>query len=131
ALALAVLAFPPRRSSVLEVFAAVSGRGTSRFCSERCSRGYHKSKRGFSPSPALRRAIYERDNWTCQLCLEPVEVTESDEYNPWAPSLDHIVPQSHTLVPDHSPENLRTAHLWCNSIRGDGTYYADFFEEAT
>lgn len=112
-----------------ETFTATSG--AARFCSDGCSRGHHKSKRGFHPSPILRRAIYERDGWTCQLCFEPVETSGPGEYNPWAPSLDHIAPQSHMLVPDHSPENLRTAHVWCNAVRGDGTYHADFFEEAS
>ncbi len=28
------------------------------------------------------------------------------------------------VVPDHSPENLRLAHRWCNAVRGDETYYS-------
>lgn len=102
--------------------------GASPYCSKACNRA---DRRGKWITARARQRIYERDNWTCQLCLEPVEVTESGEYNPWAPSLDHIAPQSHMLLPDHSPENLRTAHVWCNAVRGDGTYHADFFEEAS
>jgi 5-methylcytosine-specific restriction endonuclease McrA len=72
----------------------------------------------------VRLAIYRRDEWTCQLCTEPVDpkLMDSDPLNDWAPSLDHIDCQSWG-VRDHSPENLRLAHRWCNSVRGDETYY--------
>lgn len=101
----------------------------ARYCSKRCQRG--AANRGGNWITLLaRQAIYERDNWTCQLCYEPVDPA-ADPLSDWFPSLDHIVPQSHMLVPDHSPDNLRTAHRWCNAVRGDGTYHADFFEEAS
>lgn len=67
-------------------------------------------------------AIYERDGWTCQLCMEPVDPALPPG-DVWSATLDHIVPQSHMLIPDHSDDNLRLAHLWCNSVRGDETYY--------
>jgi hypothetical protein len=72
--------------------------------------------------PAARRnALYERDGWTCQLCGDPVD-PESTTGN-WAPTLDHIIPRSHGG--DHSDGNLRLAHRWCNSVRGDLSYYTD------
>lgn len=102
------------------------------YCSNACQRNAMYSKRGgkFVIEPRTRRAIYERDDFTCQLCREPVDI-DADPWSDWYPSLDHIVPQSHVLIPDHSPANLRTAHRWCNAIRGDGTWHADFFEEAS
>lgn len=101
-------------------------------CSHRCSRRRQdaKYKSKFAMSLVLREAIYKRDGWTCQLCFEPVD-RDADPLSDWFPSLDHIVPQSHQLIPDHSPSNLRTAHRWCNAIRGDGRWHADFFEEAS
>lgn len=97
---------------------------TARYCSRTCSRGAAKAARGgqFAISPIARAAIYERDGWTCQLCMEPVDrnLPRSDD---WAPSLDHIIPQSRQAVPDHSPSNLRLAHRWCNAVRGDERYY--------
>lgn len=113
-----------------EQFTALSG--LALYCSKRCRSQATKSRRDetFQPSPILRRAIYERDDWTCQLCFDPVD-PDADPLSDWFPSLDHIVPQSHMLIPDHSPENLRTAHRWCNAVRGDGTYHADLFEEAS
>lgn len=103
----------------------------ARYCSRRCARARAKAGRGdFQISPTLRRAIYERDHWTCQLCQSPVD-PDADPLSDWFPSLDHIVPQSHALIPDHSPANLRTAHRWCNAVRGDGRWHADLFEEAS
>ena len=98
-------------------------------CSTDCVKAAAKarqreSKGRFQASPARRRRLYERDNWTCQICAEPID-REAHYMDPWAPSLDHIVPQSHTLIPDHSDENLRTAHRWCNSVRGDLSHYTD------
>lgn len=90
-----------------------------------------REQRGrFAVPPSRRRRLYERDGWVCQLCFEPVD-REAHYLDDWAPSLDHIIPQASTLVPDHSDANLRTAHRWCNAVRGDGTYHADFFEEAS
>ena len=90
-----------------------------RLCSKRCERQEARSRRGkFSIRPAIRRAIYERDSWACQICLGPTS-REWSEGDPWSPTLDHIVPQSATLIPDHSGSNLRTCHALCNSYRGD------------
>lgn len=103
-----------------EQFAATAG--GARYCSARCSRNAGKAKTRFVIPPQVRRAIYERDNWTCQLCFEPID-REAHYLSAWAPSLDHIEPQSHALIPDHSPANLRTAHMWCNSVRGNESHY--------
>lgn len=113
-----------------EAFTSMSG--TARYCSVQCSRyaSRERSGRRFIVSPRLRQEIYDRDDWTCQLCMEPID-REAHYLDDWAPSLDHVTPQSHMLIPDHSPANLRTAHRWCNSVRGDGTWHADFFEEAS
>ena len=96
----------------------------SPFCSRRCSR---RDRRGWI-SDRDRESIYERDGHVCQLCFEPVD-RFAHYLDDWSPTLDHIEPQSSSLLPDHSPENLRTAHRWCNSVRGDGRWNRDFFEE--
>lgn len=98
-----------------------------RTCSDRCMNKVCQSRREgrigrFHVSPARRRRLYERDNWTCQLCFEPID-RDAHYLDDWAPSLDHIIPQSHTLAPDHSDANLRTAHRWCNAVRGDESHY--------
>ena len=85
-------------------------------CSTVCSQGGKWKGSGWI-DPALRQAIYERDNWTCQLCMEPVDVDA--HYNDARyPSLDHINPRALADLPDHTPTNLRTAHRRCNTVRG-------------
>lgn len=98
-----------------------------RHCSEACRKvtrravvRKHKARHGkFAPTDAERLAIYERDKWECQLCGTETSRTY-DWADPLSPTLDHIIPQSTQLIPDHSPSNLRLAHLLCNSARGDG-----------
>lgn len=94
------------------------------YCSYGCQKSKSRSRRGsrFLPSPKQRLRIYERDNWTCQLCDEPVD-RDAHYLDDWAPTLDHITPQSHVMVPDHGDSNLRLAHRWCNSVRGDESYH--------
>lgn len=77
----------------------------------------HKSCRGrFYVSADLRRAVYERDQWSCHLCGEDTN-PDAGPSSDWFPSLDHVTPRS--MGGDESMENLRTAHRWCNSVRGD------------
>lgn len=95
----------------------------SLYCSKRCAKNASNNRRGRFVIPAKRRlAIYERDGWVCQLCREPVDPDATDI---WRPTLDHIAPQSHQLIPDHSDANLRLAHMWCNSVRGDESHYTE------
>ena len=92
----------------------------AKFCSRNCAK-YSRDANNphkFSISPIRRAELYERDNWTCQLCFDPVDPTlhYSDA---WAATLDHIIPQSWMLIPDHSESNLQLAHRMCNSLKGD------------
>lgn len=91
-----------------------------KWCNPSCGAAAAIARRGwpddFSVSPIRRREIYARDGWICQICGEPTspQWTRGD---PWSPTLDHIEPQSATLIPDHSDRNLRTAHAFCNTAR--------------
>jgi len=97
------------------------------YCSAKCKTSARFKRRSsgnsFSVSPRIRQAIYARDKWACQICAHPVDMNAKHPSR-WAPTLDHIEPQSATLIPDHSPSNLRLAHSWCNSARGDGSNMA-------
>lgn len=113
-------------------FCAPSSGGQARYCSDRCSkesgRAAYRARHGqFTVTLTVRMSVYERDNWTCQLCREPVDVALMGTSDDWAPSLDHIVCQSWSPSPDHSVDNLRLAHRWCNAVRGDGRYHEDLF----
>lgn len=96
----------------------------SPYCSRLCSRRDKPTGAKFKIRRTERLAIYERDGWVCQLCHEPVS-KDLPPLDDWAPSLDHIECQSWALIPDHSPANLRLAHRWCNSVRGDETWFTE------
>lgn len=102
--------------------------GIGKTCSKKCSASAKFARRSsgmsFNISPRDRLEIYERDGWVCQLCNFPVE-QGLHFLNDWAPSLDHIIPQALTLIPDHSPSNLQLAHRMCNSMKGDGSNMAE------
>lgn len=90
------------------------------WCSRQCKDAAKQARRGhFVVRPARRKALMDRDGWTCQLCQLPIDPT-LHYLDAWSATLDHIVPVSTVLVPDHSDANLRAAHRWCNSARGDG-----------
>jgi len=98
----------------------------ARTCSAVCREARDRRRRAeYSDyiSAEGRLAIYERDEWTCQLCFTPVN-PKVHYLDDWAPTLDHIVCRSWSEVPDHSPENLRLAHRWCNSVRGDERFHS-------
>ena len=102
-----------------EQFCAPMGK----WCSSKCKIAEKNALRHperFNPTPRLRREVYERDGWLCGLCDLPIDSSLSWPHK-WSASLDHIVPQSHMLIPDHSALNLRAVHLQCNSMRGDGS----------
>lgn len=90
-------------------------------CSDLC-RELARKARGVSLhhgwiSKAERLAIYQRDDYTCWLCGDLVDMTANGKTDDWAPSLDHVVPRSKGGAHDES--NLKTAHRWCNSVRSD------------
>lgn len=104
------------------------GQPMTRYCSKRCYSNAAWKRRydirgDFNPTPRLRRYICERDNWTCQICQEPVDPEAKYQTYGYA-TLDHIIPQSHQLIPDHTESNLRLAHMICNARRGDRIEYA-------
>lgn len=72
--------------------------------------------RGGWISTSRRLELYERDKWTCQICLKPVNRGN------WTgalddATLDHIKPRS--KGGSHESENLRTACWSCNARRGN------------
>lgn len=64
--------------------------------------------------PALE--IYERDNWICQICGEPIDPDLSAPHS-MSKTTDHIVPLSRGG--QHVVGNLQAAHLGCNISKGN------------
>lgn len=97
----------------------------ARFCSVKCRQreaaARHDMRRfvkryGTKIGKVRRLAIYERDEWRCQLCGDPVDPNLPVQHAR-AATLDHIIPRSRGG--DHSEENLQLAHRSCNSSKKD------------
>lgn len=94
-------------------------RAKARFCSPRCYQiqGNVEYRARFRNAvvesfPVLE--IFERDNWTCQICFEPID-RKAKSPAPWSRSLDHRIPLARGG--EHSRANCQAAHLWCNSAK--------------
>jgi hypothetical protein len=67
------------------------------------------------------KQIYERDNYTCQICLKKclpraMLSKQTGKIHPMSPTIDHIVPMCRGG--DHVEANLQTACFRCNSMKG-------------
>lgn len=65
----------------------------------------------------IRGVVLHRDRYRCHLCTHRVRL-DAPPGHPWSPALDHLVPYSKGGTDD--PDNLRTAHAYCNGKRGAG-----------
>ena len=94
---------------------------TSRHCSPTCARSsgvarHNARKRDAYIADVPAHYIYQRDNWTCQLCHRKVDRRKTAPH-PKSPSLDHIIPLARGGT--HEPANVHTAHFLCNSLKSD------------
>ena len=63
--------------------------------------------------------IYERDNWTCQICGVALN-RKWDKGDPTSRTIDHIIPLSlGPGSPGHIPSNVRAACHRCNSVKSN------------
>ncbi len=79
--------------------------------------GKHRArarKYGCEYEPVRKADIYERDNWTCWICGERVDLTVHSNHASY-PSIDHIVDMSEKGP--HTHANIRCAHRGCNTER--------------
>ncbi len=70
-------------------------------------------------TPIRLTDIYERDNWTCQICGTSLN-RKWDKHDPRSRTIDHIIPLC--LGPDspgHIPSNVRAACHRCNSLKSN------------
>lgn len=72
---------------------------------------------GVEYEPINRTGLYVRDDFTCQICLEPLDM-DAVFPDPLSPSLDHIIPIS--KGGPHIWSNVQSAHLSCNCRKKDG-----------
>lgn len=57
------------------------------------------------------RDVFERDNWVCGICSQPIDPSVKRP-DMMSASLDHIIPIS--KGGPHTPDNVQAAHLRCN-----------------
>ena len=117
-----------------EIFVNRYGTKLREFCSRKCCRRYTSRIRKVrlklvtpvveSIEPFGPWEIYRRDNYTCQLCGDPVNLA-ADLDDPYSPTIDHIIPLANGGV--HKRENVQTAHRFCNSLKSDKPIPAMFF----
>lgn len=98
-----------------------ASRHTVRYCSHICKERAKRQDRRVREKDAFvervfRRKVFERDNYTCQLCGEPTSERWSRD-DPLAPTVDHIQPLN--KGGEHSYANTQCAHLVCNSRKQD------------
>ena len=91
-------------------------------CSRECTNVMRYGSKALNPPPgrhsipaAVRRSVYERDDWTCYLCGYPVDRTAVAP-DLEAPTIDHVIPVR--SGGSNEAENLRTAHYYCNCVKG-------------
>lgn len=94
---------------------------TTNWCSKRCAKARGKARRRAAKKNAYvadvsPSQIYERDQWTCQLCNKEINRSVAVPH-PQAVTLDHIIPLADGGT--HEPVNCQTAHFICNSRKGD------------
>lgn len=78
----------------------------------RAAEARRRARMAGSPAgPIDYDAIFVRDNGYCGICGGPVDLE-------WV-HFDHIIPLS--SGGSHSPDNLQTAHPWCNVRKGHRT----------
>ena len=96
-----------------------------RFCSKICRKRAERQARrvGLGGERIYRRKVFERDDWTCRLCLKPVD-RDAVVPAPLAPTLDHVVPLS--LGGEHVFSNVQCAHFICNSTKSDNVVQLRF-----
>lgn len=86
----------------------------ARYCTRLCGRKTHKNARR---GAASRQRLFERDNWTCYLCLKPIDPAITT--GPMRGSLDHVIPLSDPTGPGNKRDNIRAAHHGCNSRKSN------------
>lgn len=107
-------------------FAAKASRSLPRWCSQQCADLDKHDKRKAMIRKAFvedvrRYVVFERDNWTCHICKEPIDAGIAWP-DPNSATVDHVFPLARGG--EHSMANVRAAHFRCNLIKSDSVIKA-------
>jgi 5-methylcytosine-specific restriction endonuclease McrA len=80
------------------------------------SQRYYARKMGAVIEDVDSLAVCERDNWTCQLCGEPIDRSLTFPH-PESATVDHVIPLNRGGA--HAMSNVQLAHMRCNSRKAD------------
>lgn len=91
-----------------------------RHCSRSCAKADDKDRRRAAKAnttvgAVVRHQVFERDDWTCRLCGEPVDKRARVPHH-HAATIDHIVPLA--KGGQHTYSNVQCAHFICNTRKG-------------
>lgn len=85
--------------------------------------GYTRAKlRGLPRDHSVTQMkVFERDNWTCQLCGVRIPKRFRGTNHDRAPSVDHIIPLSNPASPGHVWHNVQCVCRGCNQRKSAHT----------
>jgi hypothetical protein len=108
----------PKRCPACTKAGKDAARRQARRGSNRTDRKHRQRARHYGvPYQPIRPAlIFNRDRWTCRLCLLPLAYVSAP--HPQAPTLDCIIPLAAPGSPGFIPGNVQAAHFLCNSRKG-------------
>ena len=89
---------------------------------DKVAAGVHKrraTREGRAYERVSRAKVFERDDFTCQLCGDRLEM-DAPRWHPKSPTIDHIVPLS--TGGDHLYSNIQAACFRCNTSKGNRTH---------
>lgn len=109
-------------------FVALAGtnpRYCSALCTKRAGRQLHvqRFRAAEKFERIYRRKVFERDAWTCRLCMKPID-RDARVPDPLSATIDHILPLA--LGGAHVYENVQAAHFICNSAKAHNVTQLSF-----
>lgn len=65
--------------------------------------------------------VYIANNWTCCICHKAID-PELRSPDPWAATMEHVIPLSVSGGPGHVWTNVLPAHAYCNHSKATGRF---------
>ena len=94
----------------------ISPHFSDKTCSPTCRRAHRRHMERLQETRRWQRLL-ARDNYTCQLCGDPVDPTHPDPQ--LRPNADHKIPKA--AGGGRTQDNLQVTHRLCNTLKGKET----------